>query len=81
LTFTDNGLGIENKYKDEIFQMFSRLHTSNKYEGTGLGLSICHKIMIQHQGKIILKESTFGKGSTFEMAWPVELKTRSYQDG
>lgn len=80
LTFTDNGLGIEAKYKDEIFQMFARLHTSNKYEGTGLGLSICHKIMIQHKGKIILKESTYGEGSTFEMSWPVDLKSISFQE-
>lgn len=80
LTFSDNGLGIESEYKDEIFQMFSRLHSSNKYEGTGLGLSICNKIMTQHQGKIILKESEFGRGSTFEMSWPVKLESISYQE-
>lgn len=80
LSFSDNGLGIESKYKDEIFQMFSRLHTANKYEGTGLGLSICNKIMTQHQGRIILKESAHGKGSIFEMTWPVELKAISYQE-
>lgn len=80
LSFSDNGLGIESQYKDEIFQMFSRLHTSNSYEGTGLGLSICHKIMVQHGGKIILKESIFGKGSTFEMSWPVNFAPKSYQE-
>lgn len=73
ISFSDNGLGIESQYKDEIFQMFSRLHTSNTYEGTGLGLSICHKIMVQHSGTILLKESSLGEGSTFEMSWPVNF--------
>lgn len=74
LTFTDNGLGIEDKYKDDIFKMFSRLHTGNQYEGTGLGLSICQKTMSQHKGQIILKQSVFGEGSTFEMSWPKEFR-------
>lgn len=73
LTFTDNGLGIEDKYKEDIFKMFSRLHSGKQYEGTGLGLSICQKTMSQHKGQIILKKSEMGEGSTFEMSWPKEL--------
>lgn len=77
MTFEDNGLGIETQYHDEIFQMFSRLHTAEKYEGTGLGLSICNKIMQQHQGKITLKSSLLGKGSIFELNWPRHLEIQS----
>lgn len=60
----DNGIGVNPKYKDKVFEMFGRLHSSGQYEGTGIGLSICKKIALLHQGNIDFK-STENKGSTF----------------
>ena len=60
----DNGIGIEEEYKDKIFQMFQKLNTIDKYEGSGIGLAICKKIVNAHQGEIWL-ESEIGKGTTF----------------
>src|SRR6202012_40080 len=36
----DNGIGFEQKYADEIFTLFKRLNSIDKFEGTGIGLSI-----------------------------------------
>ena len=64
ITIKDNGIGIHEKYHEQIFSMFKRLHTSDIYEGTGLGLAICKKIVDRINGKIWL-ESEEGKGATF----------------
>lgn len=60
----DNGIGIDPKYHDKIFQMFSRLHNDRDYEGTGLGLALSKKIVDGLKGKIALK-SQLGQGSEF----------------
>jgi signal transduction histidine kinase len=65
----DNGIGIESKYHDKVFEMFSRLHTMDEYAGTGLGLAITKKIVTQHGGRIWL-ESKIGEGTTFFVAFP-----------
>ena len=59
----DNGIGIDMKFKDLVFQIFSRLHAQDKYQGSGIGLSVCKKILERHGGQIWL-ESTPGTGTT-----------------
>jgi PAS domain S-box-containing protein len=59
----DNGIGIDMKFKDLVFQIFSRLHAQDKYQGSGIGLSVCKKILERHGGQIWL-ESTPGRGTT-----------------
>lgn len=65
----DHGIGIESQYAQRIFQIFQRLHSSNKYPGTGIGLAICQKIVERHKGRIWLN-SQLGEGSSFYFSLP-----------
>ncbi len=65
----DNGIGIDEKSKAKIFEMFHRLHTKEEFEGTGIGLATCKRIVDRHLGEIWV-ESEKGKGSTFFIALP-----------
>ncbi|MGA8853353.1 MAG: ATP-binding protein, partial [Christiangramia sp.] len=59
----DNGIGIDAKYNQAIFNLFSR-HSGEDYQGTGIGLAIARKIIEKHNGEIWV-ESIAGKGSIF----------------
>ncbi len=48
----DNGIGINHKFADSIFEPFKRGGSEKKYEGSGIGLSICRNIVERHHGKI-----------------------------
>jgi signal transduction histidine kinase len=73
ISVSDNGIGIEEQYFDNIFGMFKRLHHRGEYQGSGLGLSICKKI-IQNLGGEIWVESAAGKGSKFVFSLPLIAK-------
>ncbi len=68
----DNGIGFEQKYSEQIFEMFKRLHNQNEYKGTGIGLALCKKIVEQHNGFISAK-SIPGTGSTFIVSLPLAV--------
>lgn len=61
---TDNGIGFEQQYADQIFTIFRRLNHKLDYQGTGIGLALCKKIADNHRG-IITAQSIPGAGSKF----------------
>ena len=67
---SDNGIGIDSKHQNQIFEVFKRLHHNrDEYPGSGIGLSITQKIIIHHGGRIWV-ESEIGKGTTFYFTIP-----------
>ena len=68
---SDNGIGFDPQYADEIFMVFKRLHSHQEIEGTGVGLSICKKIVEKHSGFIVAQGKP-GEGSTFVIGLPKE---------
>ena len=65
----DNGIGIESKYYNRIFEIFKRLYSREEYPGTGIGLALCKKIIETHNGKIWV-DSVVNKGSSFYFTLP-----------
>lgn len=66
----DNGIGFDQQYAEQIFDMFRRLHVHSEFEGTGIGLTLCKKIVEKHNGFISV-QSKVNKGSNFIISLPV----------
>ena len=73
IEFKDTGVGIPPESLEHIFD--PGFTTKGVGVGTGLGLSICYQIIQEHQGEISV-ESELGKGSTFKVSIPTDLKER-----
>lgn len=69
----DNGIGIADNQRENIFQLFRQLHLQGEYAGSGIGLANCKKIAELHGGAIWV-ESVPGEGSTFHFTVRKELR-------
>ena len=69
ISFSDNGIGFEDKYKEKIFEVFQRLHGKDAYAGTGIGLSIIKKIVENHSG-VITASGILNEGARFDIYLP-----------
>ncbi|MBL0941987.1 MAG: PAS domain-containing protein, partial [Alphaproteobacteria bacterium] len=69
----DNGIGIDMKHTERLFDLFHRLNKEEEYPGAGIGLAVCKKIINNYGGKIWL-ESEVGKGTTFSFTIPQKSK-------
>jgi PAS domain S-box-containing protein len=66
----DNGIGMDMKYREKVFQIFTRLHAQERYQGSGIGLSVCKKIVERHGGSIWI-ESEEGRGTEIYFSIPI----------
>ncbi len=71
ITVKDNGIGFEEQYSEQIFEVFKRLNNLAIYPGSGIGLAMCKRIAENHQG-VLFADSRLGKGSVFHLFLPAE---------
>lgn len=76
---SDNGIGIDPKFKDKIFQIFQRLNKRQQYDGMGIGLAHCYRVAELHRGTIWV-ESALGKGATFYFTVAKNLEKMNNND-
>lgn len=77
IIFSDNGIGFEKKYAEQIFDIFKRLHGKEIYPGSGIGLALCRRIVSNHQG-LLFAESEYGKGTRFHIILPEKPKEKTH---
>ena len=69
IKISDNGIGFDEQYAEDIFMVFKRLHSFHEFDGTGIGLSICKKIIDKHNG-FITASAKPKEGATFLIELP-----------
>lgn len=74
---SDNGPGMTEEVKAQLFNAFFTTKPTGK--GTGLGLSICHQIVVEKHGGSIRCESSPGKGTEFRIEIPIQQRVCASQ--
>jgi len=67
----DNGIGFDQRFAKQVFQIFQRLNPREHFEGTGIGLALCQRIIANHHGEITV-ESEKDAGTRFRIILPME---------
>lgn len=80
ISVSDNGIGFDPAYSDEIFMIFKRLHSYHEFQGSGVGLSICKKIVDKHNG-FIKANGSLNVGSTFIIELPEKQLIHEQENG
>jgi two-component system, chemotaxis family, CheB/CheR fusion protein len=69
ISVSDNGIGVDPAHRQEIFKMFSRLHSDTDYTGHGMGLAICKRVCELHNGTIDIADKQ-DEGTLFVIRLP-----------
>lgn len=72
IVVADNGIGVAPEHRQEIFEVFRRLHPAHAYGGTGLGLALAKRIIERHGGTIQVRDSPLGHGIAVDVLLPLE---------
>jgi light-regulated signal transduction histidine kinase (bacteriophytochrome) len=76
----DNGIGIDPRYHERIFDIFQRLNPREQYEGTGAGLAVVERV-VQTLGGTVWVESELGAGATFLFTLPLATEATASTQG
>jgi two-component system sensor histidine kinase/response regulator len=76
VSVSDNGIGIEDQYREKVFGLFQRLHPHDRYEGTGAGLAIVRTIVEEHEGRVWVAESSADSGTVITLTISKDLAIR-----
>ena len=64
ISVQDNGLGFDPRYRDRLFNLFQRLHSTEEVSGTGVGLATVRRLILKHGGQVFA-EGRVGQGAVF----------------
>ena len=70
VTITDNGIGIDEKYRQRVFEVFRRLHPESRFPGSGIGLAVCRRTMERLGGSLELDQHQPEQGTRFVLLIP-----------
>lgn len=69
ITIRDEGIGFDNRYRNQVFEIFKKLNSREEYPGSGIGLAICKRIVHNHGG-YLWAESEEMVGTTMHVLLP-----------
>jgi len=67
----DDGPGIDPKFRERVFRMFTTLKPRDKVEGSGMGLAIVKRIVALRGGHVWLEPRPDARGTMVKFAWPL----------
>lgn len=82
IRISDNGIGIDSKNINSIFDLFTQSgHVKDRiHDGLGIGLSLVRALVKLHHGKVMAYSNGLGLGSVFEIILPIDKSVTSVSD-